>query len=157
VFDGDLYINGGYPSSGGYTLEDMGGVQCITGSLYLFGTSYEDLALLSSLRQIGGTFAVGNNASLTSLHGLENLTSVGGSLSIGYNPALTTLSALGNLTSLNAQNPNPGATPLTIIDNASLPGCWVWMIEEQTNTPCTSYAYPGPGLCTGNTGAGTCQ
>jgi len=86
VVDTSVYLTpyGGY---GSRTLQDLGGVTCITGSLGIGGTTSTDLAELSTLVAVGGSLWISDNAALTSLCGLQALRSVQ-SLTITGNPLL---------------------------------------------------------------------
>jgi hypothetical protein len=153
VYDGWVNIDPTYPYSSGPDIADLGGVTCITGSVYISNTELTDLSALSSLQSIGEGLALGTNVNLTSLSGLEDLTSIGGSLYIDGNSALTSLEALTNLESLGA-NAYPGSPVLNINDNASLPACWTWLLEDLTGHECQGYSSTVD--CSGNHGSGSC-
>jgi hypothetical protein len=140
VYDGDVYLEDGWMSA---TIEEYGGVTCVTGHLVIWQQDIADLSRLSTLQMVGGDFGIDENPNLTQVDGLGNLTSVGG-LHIGGNPALTNLAGLSNLSDVDTG-------PAYITNNASLPACWAELINVQVGYACNEYSYVG------NTGTGTCD
>ncbi len=79
-------------------------------------------------------------------------------LTVRGNPQLTDLSALSNLASLGALSPPD--SPFGVLgmwSNATLPACWVTVLEEQTDTTCGMPSLDGWIACDQNTGTGTCE
>jgi hypothetical protein len=145
VYNGDVDISGAQALS---TLENLDGVQCITGTLSI-GYATTDLDALAALRAVGGSFVV-QQTQLTEL-ALPALTTVGGVVRIENNDALVSLAGLSSLTSVNGGEPYGS---LVIGNNPDLPPCWMWLIEGQTGVDCGYQWYEQ--ACFGNSGAGSC-
>jgi len=89
----------------------------ISGTLFIRGNDFTNLAGLSELTSVGGDVSIEDSPALASLAGLENLTTIGGSFEIGSvgiggNDALVTLVGLDGLTSVGGN--------LSIFDNLGL-------------------------------------
>jgi hypothetical protein len=153
VYDGELSAHGRQALA---QLTDACGVCCVTGSVTLYDTDLTDLSVLSSLQMIGGSLYIVDNDALANVAGLAALERVGGSISIERNNALKNLL---DLTALRAIGPVvlPPYNTLRIAHNASLPGCWSWLIAGQVATECIreDYGYSSS-TCADNTGAGSC-
>jgi hypothetical protein len=153
VYDGELSAHGPQALA---QLSDGCGVCCVTGSVTLYDTDLSDLSVLSSLQMIGGSLYIVDNDALATVAGLAALERVGGSISIEHNDALKDLA---ELTALSAIGPVvlPPYNTLRVAYNASLPGCWSWLIAGQLGTECIreDYGY-GSSTCADNTGSGSC-
>ncbi|HKU44818.1 MAG TPA: hypothetical protein VJR89_41955, partial [Polyangiales bacterium] len=154
VYDGSIYSWGPNPIQ----LNELGGLTCVTGDLYVTGSTLTDLSALYGLQKVGGSFQIFNNQSLSSLTGLEQLSSVGHHLDISYNNVLSDLGALGSLTSIgdNPGNPYPGT--LSIGNNASLSACEPAAVATRTGEACGQPDWNTGNwiACGGNLGAGDC-
>jgi hypothetical protein len=124
-----------------HQINELGGLTCVTGSLYVYSTSLTDLTGLDTLQLVGGSVYIDYNASLVSVAGLDVLESITGELGISNNASLTTLENLGSLTYVGLD--------FDIYDNENLPACWTSVLEAQTGATCE--------MCTGNNGTGTCD
>jgi hypothetical protein len=161
VFDGDLVISGNPFMSDGPALNELGGLTCVTGELWLDdpGSLVVDLHELSGLKAVGRSLAIYNATDLQSLTGLENLESVGHALRIADNPVLASLAGLSNLTSLGeAEDAPEPPDPLYVFNNAVLPECWVGALETQTDTVCGYTDFQSGFIeCMGNDGTTSCD
>ena len=99
VYDGDIFIS---PySDNAWLLSELGGLNCVTGTVSIEGLDITSMATFSGVEAIGGSLELRYLNSLTSLDELENLTSIAGTLDISGNPELASLDALSNLTSID--------------------------------------------------------
>jgi hypothetical protein len=125
-------------SNYGIDLRALGGVTCITGSLWMSDSNLADLAGLETLQAVGGSITIENNLALTSLNGLGNLKSAQ-LLRIQNNPILASLAGLGGLRLLSNE--------LAISSNPALPACWADRVAAQVGQTCA---------CSDNTGEESC-
>jgi hypothetical protein len=143
----------------GWTLQELGGVTCVVGSVVVGNTDLQDLQGPWKLRGIAIALGIHDNPNLVSLAGLEDLEDVGAALGIQNNPVLSDLSGLSNLVSLAERTDwFYGMAKLSISGNASLPACWETVMEDQTGLECGQTDWDDVWTdCSGNTGAGTCE
>jgi hypothetical protein len=154
IYDGDISLAPWSNTS----VEDLGGVRCITGSVYIDRTSLVDLSAFRGVQTIRGGLHILDNDNLASVAGLESLRSVGGPLDIAGNDALTDLAHLGALTEVGGYPNYPAENGwLHVMNNGQLPACWAWAIEAQTGVGCGQPDWRRGWLdCVDNLGQGSC-
>ena len=84
----------------------------LVGNLIIEGSDISNLAPLSALEKITGSFSIQNSPLLTNLNGLSNLDFIGGSLTFSNNLLLASIGGLSKLDSVNGG--------LTIVNNPKL-------------------------------------
>ena len=151
IYEGDFFISPEHPEN---DLEDLAGIHCIAGGLWIYSTALTHLDPLPSLVAIAADLVLYNNDQLANVDGLAQLESIGLNLYIEYNSALLDLTGLSSLQQLGTAE----YAGLAIANNAQLPACWVPMIESQTSADCGDvWGDPNYMQCTGNDGVGVCE
>jgi len=137
------------------TPEELAGIRCITGELFISSYGLTNVDMLSSLVAVGEEVSIVFSDNLLHVDGLRRLESIGHGLEIDGNAVLSDLSGLSKLRWLGTTGRR--LEGLVVRNNAALPACWASVLEEQTSVQCGNL-WGGPwASCDGNAGAGVCE